>query len=282
MTERERWIVYPLVLFALGAALRDKFSQSVTTKELTAQHIICDDLVVRDPSTADRIVAKLTSDAPPNSAPGTPRFGVLALFDSQGKELCGVTNDMLQVRHVSAQEINGQVISVVDPQNPQRRLALLTSTSAKHPDGKTRRLGSLLLTDDAGQSLFGLANDQMQMRSISCQGVAIIDPENPTHVLAALGSALVKEGNQQTPARTGILQLNDQRFIGLRGNPTEAPFESPPPPTEPTATEAPTDGAEAAGESPADAEAAPADDKPAAEAPAAEPSETAGDAANDA
>jgi hypothetical protein len=237
MTERERWIVYPLVLFALGAALRDKFSQHVTTKELTAQHIVCDDLVVRDPNTADRIVAKLTSDAPPSAPPGTPRFGVLALFDSQGKELCGVTNDMLQVRHVSAQEINGQVISVVDPENPQRRLALLTSTPAKLPNGQTRRLGSLLLTDDTGAAIFGLANDQMQMRSISCQGVAIVDPAQPTRVLAALGSAFVKTSEEAAPERTGVLQLNDQRLIGLRGNATEAPIDSPPPPRETNAPE---------------------------------------------
>ena len=29
MSERERWIVYPLLLFALGAAIRDKLMQRV-------------------------------------------------------------------------------------------------------------------------------------------------------------------------------------------------------------------------------------------------------------
>ena len=32
MTERERWIVYPLLFLALGAALRDKLVDRTTTK----------------------------------------------------------------------------------------------------------------------------------------------------------------------------------------------------------------------------------------------------------
>jgi hypothetical protein len=31
MTERERWIVYPLLFLALGAALRDKLVDRTTT-----------------------------------------------------------------------------------------------------------------------------------------------------------------------------------------------------------------------------------------------------------
>lgn len=43
MTERERWIVYPLLFLALGAALRDKLVDRTTTKS-----IICQELIVVD------------------------------------------------------------------------------------------------------------------------------------------------------------------------------------------------------------------------------------------
>lgn len=43
MTERERWVVYPLLFLALGAALRDKLVDRTTTKSL-----ICQELLVVD------------------------------------------------------------------------------------------------------------------------------------------------------------------------------------------------------------------------------------------
>jgi hypothetical protein len=43
MTERERWIVYPLLFLALGAALRDKLVDRTTTKS-----IVCQELTIVD------------------------------------------------------------------------------------------------------------------------------------------------------------------------------------------------------------------------------------------
>lgn len=40
MTERERWIVYPLLFLALGAALRDKLSEHTRTRRLECQELI--------------------------------------------------------------------------------------------------------------------------------------------------------------------------------------------------------------------------------------------------
>jgi hypothetical protein len=39
MTERERWIVYPLLFLALGAALRDKLIDRTTTKSIVCQEL---------------------------------------------------------------------------------------------------------------------------------------------------------------------------------------------------------------------------------------------------
>jgi hypothetical protein len=43
MSERERWVVYPLLFLALGAALRDKLFDQTTTKS-----IVCQELTVVD------------------------------------------------------------------------------------------------------------------------------------------------------------------------------------------------------------------------------------------
>jgi hypothetical protein len=238
MNERERWIVYPLLFFALGAALRDKFLQRVTTDELIAKRIVCDELDVRDPAKDGRIVARLSSGSPPGQAgQNADRFGVLVLFDSEGRELCGVTNNALQVRQIGCDELISKSMSVVDPANPERRLALLTSSTTRTPDGQTRRVGSLALIDHEGNAIFGLENDQLRMRNIvcqgvACQGIAVVAPEDPSRVLAVLGSAMLQSGDRDLARqRVGVLQLNDQRFIGLTGNPTEAPVDAPPPPT---------------------------------------------------
>jgi hypothetical protein len=40
MSERERWIVYPLLFLALGAALRDKMIDRTTTKSIACQELL--------------------------------------------------------------------------------------------------------------------------------------------------------------------------------------------------------------------------------------------------
>jgi len=144
MNERERWIVYPLLFFALGAALRDKFLQRMTTDEVIAKRILCDELSVRDPAKEDRLVAKLYSQAPNTpQAPDANRFGVLALFDSEGRELCGVTNDALYVR-----QVNCEGVRIFDPTSPTRVLAGLGSVTVADEDGKPRPFGILMLNNE--------------------------------------------------------------------------------------------------------------------------------------
>src|SRR5690348_6205991 len=97
MNERERWIIYPLLFFALGSALRDKFTQQVTTDRLFAGKIVCEEISVIDSEKPDRIVAQLTSNPPQRGKPNAERYGVFILRDSEDKELCGFTNNQLQV-----------------------------------------------------------------------------------------------------------------------------------------------------------------------------------------
>jgi hypothetical protein len=68
MTERERWIVYPLLFLSLGAALRDKLSEKTISKV-----ILCQELLVTGEGVAGRegevlvhmgAVGRTSADAP--------------------------------------------------------------------------------------------------------------------------------------------------------------------------------------------------------------------------
>lgn len=58
MSERERWIVYPLLLLILGIALRDKFG---AVKEVRAQRLICEKLVVLNDDAGPQVVLDSTA-----------------------------------------------------------------------------------------------------------------------------------------------------------------------------------------------------------------------------
>ena len=230
MSERERWIVYPLLFFALGAALRDKFTHEVRTDRLRAGQIVCEELLVADSENPERVVAKLTSNSPQRNGPDTGRYGVFVLIDSEGKELCGVTNNELQVNRIACQNVISQAVTVVDPQNPAKPLAQLSGAPVASKDGSIRHVGRLVLTDSEGQEYFGLADDQLKMRQIICEGVTVIDPSNPGRTLAALGSLAAKgSGPDGKTQRFGVLALNNQKFNRLLGNPlreSAAPAEN--------------------------------------------------------
>jgi hypothetical protein len=222
MSERERWIVYPLVFFALGAALRDKFTQQVKTDSLHAGQITCEKLLVMDSEKPDRPVAILTSNQPQRGSSNPNRFGVLVLFDSQGRELFGVANNILQVKDIACQTVQSEQVKVVDPLNPRQVLALMTAATMTASDKSSLRLGSLLLADSEGRQNFTLVNDQLKMRQIICEGVAVVDPDNSAKILAALGSIAPETKPGEKSQRFGVLALNNQEFGTLTGNPPPA------------------------------------------------------------
>jgi hypothetical protein len=75
MTERERWIVYPLLFLALGAALRDKLFDRTTTKSIVCQEL----MVVEEAPVADRPVRVLARIGRTEAVPGAPAGGYLIL-----------------------------------------------------------------------------------------------------------------------------------------------------------------------------------------------------------
>jgi hypothetical protein len=143
MSERERWIVYPLLFFALGAALRDKYTQQVQTDRVHASHITCEEITIVDPETPDRIVARLGSDPlQATNTAGANRYGVLQLIDVANKNLCTVTNNQLVVG-----EIGCKGLAVIDPANGKILANLTSAESRTSPTAAPERVGVLLLNN---------------------------------------------------------------------------------------------------------------------------------------
>jgi hypothetical protein len=162
MNERERWIVYPLLFFALGASLRDKFLQHVSSKEIECQRLVAKQIecegaiLVLDPKNPRRPLVELGGAQPLADADvrGSDRFGVLVLRDSSGQEFCGVTNNELFVRRIQCEGV-----AVIDPNQPtQAPLGELTSgeITPDNPDQAPRKVGLLVLNGQPIWQLFGL------------------------------------------------------------------------------------------------------------------------------
>jgi hypothetical protein len=93
MSERERWIVYPLLFLALGAALRDKLADSTTTKR-----IVCQELTVIDENPGGRhqpqLLARIGRNEPATA--GTPATGFLFVNGPIEAEVVSAKNFMFQ------------------------------------------------------------------------------------------------------------------------------------------------------------------------------------------
>ena len=82
MTERERWIVYPLLFLALGAALRDKLFDRTTSKS-----IVCQELTVVDAvpvGNRPRILAQIGRTEPNVAVPSSGYMIVNGQLEVQG------------------------------------------------------------------------------------------------------------------------------------------------------------------------------------------------------
>ena len=114
------------------------------------------------------------------------------------------------------------------------------------------------------------------MRQIICEGLAVVNPENRSQILAALGSVAAKPGEGETKSeRFGVLALNNEQFGSLHGNPPKRPLENQAP-QEPAAEDGePAEGSEEKPESP------PAADATNGAEDSQEPAKTPADAAKD-
>lgn len=101
MTERERWIVYPLLFLALGAALRDKLSEHVQTKTIE-----CQELVINSEESAGRPSTPLVQiGSIKRTSADSPHLGQIlvdGLIQGQIVNAKGLQAEAVQAENVNA------------------------------------------------------------------------------------------------------------------------------------------------------------------------------------
>ncbi len=75
MSERERWVVYPLLFLALGAALRDKLVDRTTTKSIVCQELT----IVDEEPDGQKPVRVLAKIGRTEASPNAPALGYLVV-----------------------------------------------------------------------------------------------------------------------------------------------------------------------------------------------------------
>jgi len=99
MTERERWIVYPLLFLALGAALRDKLFERTTTRS-----IVCQELTVVEEQPIGhqpvRVLAKIGQTEP---TAGSPSIGYLVVNGQMSVDGAVNVNGVINARQYAVQ-----------------------------------------------------------------------------------------------------------------------------------------------------------------------------------
>ena len=115
MSERERWIVYPLLMFALGAAVRDKLMQRVDSKEIR-----CESLQIVDHQDPDNTLVELGIKRAVITDPTklADRWGGLLIRDSDGRTVCDISTNVTVGRLIANQ------LLVVDPQRQVRAILM--------------------------------------------------------------------------------------------------------------------------------------------------------------
>lgn len=171
MTERERWIVYPLLFLALGAALRDKLFDRTTSRS-----IVCQELTVIDEQPLGRepvLLARIGRTE--STSPGPKPAGYLLL------------NGQLEI--VDGDPLGHRLVPILATFGPGNQ-------PAGAPSGGYFRLNGQLLVDGA-----------INARHYAYQGVPLIPMLQSVPGAAlpdlwrALQHALQGDADKQPPAK---------------------------------------------------------------------------------
>ena len=96
MSERERWIVYPLLFLALGAALRDKLSEQTRTKRIECQELI----VSSEDGAGQESVPLVRIGAVPRTSANSPHVGEISIKGQLAAEV--IQAEGIQARSINA------------------------------------------------------------------------------------------------------------------------------------------------------------------------------------
>jgi len=225
MSERERWIIYPLLFFALGAGIRDKILQRVEVKE-----IFCESLRIIDHQDPDRALAELSFRRLENNdlTHQSKRLGQLRLFDSDERKICDMSSDMVVDRLIACKSLR-----IFDEEDPNKPLAELSfrKKNSRDPSQLADRVGHLRLVDSDGRDVCNLTNDVFVDRMVARQ-VLVVDPSRRPLVLVGTEAVpgVVSPTGDEAVSYQGVIYLNNRPLgTGIRLAPPATRKTSPSP-----------------------------------------------------
>ncbi len=83
MSERERWVVYPLLFFSMALGLRDKVAPP---EKIVTSHLLCDDVQAASVQT-DKLQANSLQSPDDQSSFGIVRIQGLEIYGRSGKRI---------------------------------------------------------------------------------------------------------------------------------------------------------------------------------------------------
>ena len=154
MSERERWVVYPLIFFALGAAIRDKLLQRVEAKE-----VVCESLQIVDLQNPGLPLAELAFERGSSDDPeqASANVGTLQLIDSKGNILCKIEDETF-IKNLDTQLTQTRYLQVVDPHGH----VLVSAATEETPDVPTELSENELHVGIPHQGVIILNNERLQ------------------------------------------------------------------------------------------------------------------------
>ncbi len=194
MSERERWIVYPLLFFALGAALRDKLTHSIESKDIR-----CQSLQIVDQQNPNLVLAELSASRSGTLASETP------------------------VSFLNVGTLLSESLSIQDQENPRQTLVYMGSGKIPNyqPGELPRRMGVIQLKDSADSLISEMRADQLHGNRLVCKQIIVTDPENrkPHVQIGTVAVPAIALNDEEAPvSHQGVIVLNNQ-YLGLKAVP---------------------------------------------------------------
>ncbi len=229
MSERERWIVYPLLFFALGAAVRDKILHRVDAKE-----IYCESLKIidqHDPFGQAYVELSVERKQPNGPQQSAEQHGILRLLDKTRSEICQLDNSSLSIikqeesgRQEACQIVSDSVSIASQQKSGKQAFAELGIQQAKDDDPlrMADEVGTLRLVDSDGRVVCNLDENAILQRLIS-KRLDIVDDIGRVRAIATTEPAPMKQmpDDLETVATQGVIWLNNERVISKLTAPAE-------------------------------------------------------------
>jgi hypothetical protein len=168
MTDRERWTVYPLLFLALGLSLKDKLTQSVSTKTL-----VCNELVVYEPNSQKQVrlaggQVAATGEVAASGDLKAPALvcNSLLVVNKKGKVVATVSSNN-DSGAVNVADAEGKVLASISSNNDGGQINVLgQNTGTTTLLGNFQHLAGLIFLDAQGRPHASSATFVSPFRSV--------------------------------------------------------------------------------------------------------------------